>query len=197
MATAVQQLQQPQAVAAENDRELFDIFDEKGRHIGTEHRGVVHKNGIFHRAVYCFVFNLEGNLAIQRRSAQKKVGPKQWDLSVAEHLEAGESFGAAALRGLQEELGILKSELPESLGAPVQLCHMRKLDLPEIGIKDYEFVESYQLRDYDGKISFNENEVSEVKWMPLSSIREEMKKNPGDFTTWFREEATALGWLDE
>lgn len=39
-----------------------------------------------------WVFRLDGRLLIQRRSAAKKIGPSQWDLSVAEHLQPGESF---------------------------------------------------------------------------------------------------------
>lgn len=40
--------------------------------------------------VYVFVFDKKGRLLIQRRSSAKKIGPNQWDLSVAEHLSKGE-----------------------------------------------------------------------------------------------------------
>ena len=70
-------------VLAENDDEVFDIFDKLGNPLGTELRGVVHAKGIWHRAVYCFVFNPRGEVLLQRRSAAKKIGPGQWDLSVA------------------------------------------------------------------------------------------------------------------
>lgn len=50
-----------------------------------------------------WVFRPDGRLLIQRRSAAKKMGPSQWDLSVAEHLQPGESFleagGGRAGRG--------------------------------------------------------------------------------------------------
>lgn len=41
---------------------------------------------------------------MQRRSAQKKIGPLQWDLSVAEHLGLGESYKDAAERGLRYDV---------------------------------------------------------------------------------------------
>lgn len=41
------------------------------------------------QAVYVFVFNPEGELLMQRRSAKKKIAPGEWDLSVAEHLSPG------------------------------------------------------------------------------------------------------------
>lgn len=49
--------------------------------------------GLLHRAVYVWVFReQDGALLVQRRSAAKKIGPSQWDLSVAEHLQPGESY---------------------------------------------------------------------------------------------------------
>jgi isopentenyldiphosphate isomerase len=47
-------------------------------------------------AVYVFVFDTKGRLLIQRRSADKKIGPSQWDLSAAEHLSAGEDSCAGS-----------------------------------------------------------------------------------------------------
>lgn len=48
--------------------------------------------GLLHRAVYVWVFNSEGALLVQRRSPAKRIGPGQWDLSVAEHLQPGETY---------------------------------------------------------------------------------------------------------
>jgi isopentenyldiphosphate isomerase len=69
---------------------VFDIYNEQGQLIGQEKRAVVHKLGLLHKAVYCFVFNPQGQLLTQQRSQHKKIGPGQWDLSVAEHLSPGE-----------------------------------------------------------------------------------------------------------
>lgn len=98
-------------VSAEQEDEVFEIFDEAGNLVGREARGVVHTQGLLHRAVYCFLFDTAGRLLIQRRSDAKKVGPGQWDLSCAEHLQPGESFRDAAARGLEEELGVRGVEL--------------------------------------------------------------------------------------
>lgn len=49
--------------------------------------------GLLHRAVYVWVFReQDGALLVQRRSAAKKIGAGQWDLSVAEHLQPGEGY---------------------------------------------------------------------------------------------------------
>lgn len=74
---------------ADPAQELFEIYDESGNLLGTELRGIVHQTGVLHKAVYCFVFDQQGRLLLQRRSKDKKIGPDQWDLSVAEHLSPG------------------------------------------------------------------------------------------------------------
>lgn len=51
-------------------------------------------------AVYVFVFDDKGRLLIQRRSDAKKIGPGQWDLSVAEHLSQG---GAGSQQHAQQD----------------------------------------------------------------------------------------------
>lgn len=70
------------SVHAEHDEELFDTYDEAGHPMGTELRAVVHARGIWHHAVYVFVFNSQGQLLMQQRAAGKKVFPGRWDLSV-------------------------------------------------------------------------------------------------------------------
>lgn len=91
-------------ISAESHEELFETYTEDGRPLGLELRRICHAKGIWHRAVYCFLFNSAGELLLQRRSVAKKVGPGQWDLSVAEHLAPGESFRQGVERGLQVRL---------------------------------------------------------------------------------------------
>ena len=62
--------------------------------------------GLLHRTVYVLVENSRGEWLLQRRHAAKKIAGGCWDLSAAEHLNPGEAYPLAALRGLQEELGI-------------------------------------------------------------------------------------------
>lgn len=76
----------------DKDAELFDLVDEADQVIGSERRAVVHATGLLHRAVYCWVFDTQGQLLLQQRSPLKKIGASQWDLSVAEHLEPGEGY---------------------------------------------------------------------------------------------------------
>ncbi len=55
---------------------------------------------------------------------------------MAEHLQPGEAFVAAAARGLEEELGVVVDA--QLLQGPLLPRRKRQLDLPDIGVKDYE-----------------------------------------------------------
>jgi len=86
--------------------ELFDLVDANNVVIGQAPRSVVHQRGLWHRGVHVFLFTREGKLLVQQRSQNRDTFPSALDCSVSEHVQAGENFFDAAVRGLKEELGI-------------------------------------------------------------------------------------------
>ena len=86
--------------------EIFDVVDEADRVIGQATRSDVHTRGLLHRAVNIFVFNSRGQLLLQRRSATKDQFPLCYTSSASGHVDAGETYEHAAVRELQEELGL-------------------------------------------------------------------------------------------
>ncbi len=62
--------------------------------------------GLRHRAVHIFVIDDQGRLYLQQRQVDKDQYPGHWDSAAAGHLEPGESYGTAARRELEEELGL-------------------------------------------------------------------------------------------
>jgi len=44
-------------------------------------------------------------------------------------------------------------------------------DIPEINVKDYEFVETYSFEGYEGALMYNSEEVSEVEWVSVPEVR--------------------------
>src|SRR3989344_5510301 len=118
------------------DGELIDIVDENGKVIGQVTRQETYRKGLLHPAVNVIVLNNNGEIYLQRRSANKKSYPLYWDISISEHLKSGEDFEKAALRGLLEELSVV---------APVKLLrgkHIQKSEFTKDGqlIKEYELV---------------------------------------------------------
>lgn len=89
-----------------DDQEILEIVDAADVVIGTALRSEIHKNQFLHRAVHIFVFDLAGNIFVQRRSPAKDRHPLKLDSSASGHVDPGESYETAAMRELGEELGI-------------------------------------------------------------------------------------------
>ncbi|TXN35412.1 NUDIX domain-containing protein [Flagellimonas hymeniacidonis] len=94
--------------------ELVDILDENGNYTGKVClKSEAHLKGLFHPTVHIWFYTSEGKILFQQRGKGKKTFPLLWDVSVAGHIEAGETFQQAALREVAEEIGIpiTKSDL--------------------------------------------------------------------------------------
>lgn len=92
--------------AYSTDQEPLEVVDDRDNVIGLAPRAEIHAKGLLHRAVHIFVFNSRGEVYVQRRSPAKDRFPSLLDSSAAGHVDPGESYHAAALRELGEELGI-------------------------------------------------------------------------------------------
>lgn len=88
------------------DADLLDVVDGDDSVIRWAPRAEIHAKGLLHRAVHVFIFNNNGDVYVQRRSSHKDRFPSVLDSSAAGHVDHGESYEAAALRELQEELGL-------------------------------------------------------------------------------------------
>jgi 8-oxo-dGTP pyrophosphatase MutT (NUDIX family) len=86
--------------------EIVTIVDEKNRVVGAAPRSRMRADGLPHRATYILVFNDEGNLFVQKRTADKDIYPGYHDVATGGVVMAGESYEEAAQRELAEELGI-------------------------------------------------------------------------------------------
>lgn len=101
-------------MVAENQEEMLEVVDPDGRVIGLRRRGEVHGDpSLFHRAVHILVRDARGRTYLQKRGEAKVIQPGKWDASVGGHVDPGESYLTAALRELQEELGVPATEVDE------------------------------------------------------------------------------------
>ena len=168
-------------------KELFETFNDEGESTGLVARNVVHELGLWHRASNVFLFRSDGQLVTQRRHRSKDVFPGVWDLSVAEHLKPGEDFLAGAIRGLGEELGIESVKLE-----PVSDVIHAKLEVAELGIKDYELQMCFRGIS-DARVMCQPDEVAEIRLFTLGDLETAMRESPREFTPWFRGRAQDIG----
>jgi isopentenyl-diphosphate delta-isomerase type 1 len=159
---------------ADNPDELFDVVDISDRVVGTARRGDVHANGWLHRAVHVLVCREDGAVFLQKRSMQKDSQPGKWDSSSSGHLDSGEGYEAAAVRELEEELGIATAEVVE-IGR-----------LPASKATGNEFVRVYKT-SHEGPFTLHPDEIEDGKWVSISSLRDWMETRPEDFAPCFME----------
>lgn len=86
--------------------EWVDLYDENRIPLGrTAERYGKKQPGEYRTVVHVCIFDAQGRLLIQQRSAQKRICPNQWDVSAAGGVDAGETPREAAEREAREELG--------------------------------------------------------------------------------------------
>jgi isopentenyl-diphosphate Delta-isomerase len=83
------------------------LVDEADREIGHLDRANCHAgSGVLHRAFSLFIFNGNGELLVQQRSAGKRLWPLYWSNSCCSHPRRAETMETAIHRRLYEELGL-------------------------------------------------------------------------------------------
>ena len=113
-------------------------------------------------------------MLLQKRSAEKYHSGGLWTNACCSHPRQGEELSEAVERRLKEELGV---RMPvEELYSFVYRAQF------ENGLTEYEHV---FLGEYDGEIRLNEEEASEIRWMDMDELAEDLWKNPEKYTAWF------------
>lgn len=153
--------------------EVFDVVDENDQVVGQATRGEVHANKLLHRAVHVFVFNKRGDLLLQQRSMLKDEHPGVWGSSVSGHLDAGEDYAAAAVRELDEEMGIAVDSPPEEI-ARAAACEAT----------GWEHVRLFRVR-HSGAVKYPAAEVQAAMWFPMDDLESWIHARPEDFSSGF------------
>ena len=100
--------------------------------------------------------------------------PSAWDSSAAGHLDAGEDYNTAAIRELEEELGIIDTEVEEI--AAIVACEAT----------GWEHVRLYQAPGPKHP-RFPRSEVETGAYFPLTIIEDWVERRPQDFASGFIE----------
>lgn len=161
--------------------ELFDIVDENDNILHQAPRSLAHAQGLWHRGVHVLLFDPNGRLLTQQRSRTRTHAPLTLDCSISEHVQTGETYLQAAVRGLREELGV----------SGIELQPLIKFKM-NYGPNDNEISLLYRGALPPRPLRFDPEEVERVDLFTLAELNERLAADPAAFSYWF---AQILRWL--
>jgi isopentenyl-diphosphate Delta-isomerase len=152
------------------------LVTEEDQVIGQMEKEEAHREGRLHRAISVCLFDRHGRWLLQKRSLSKYHSPGKWSNACCGHPKLNEKPLQAAERRLFEELGIR---------CPLSFCFSfaYKTDVGR-GMIEHEFDHMFT-GVFEGSISPNSEEVSEIAWWEESSIEEALRRTPELFSPWF------------
>ena len=151
------------------------VVDEHDSVIGAEMLAKVWEKGLYHRIVYILVEDESGRILLQRRSANMELYPNCWDDSAAGHVDEGDTYKSAAMREVEEELGLTDVTLEE--------VATHRTNEEYQGRKLNRFNKLYRARvASDTQFQAPADEVTEVRWFTLAEIRKIAAEHPDQVT---------------
>lgn len=139
--------------------EWMDLVDDNDQVIGKKLRSEIYAEKLFNfRVVNGFLKNDQGEIWVPRRAPHKKNFPDCLDMSVAGHVESGESYDQAFAREASEELNIDVRDYDVKL-----LGHLSQKDGVSVFMQVYE-VSANDSPDY------NKDEFIEAVWLKPADL---------------------------
>jgi isopentenyl-diphosphate delta-isomerase len=136
-----------------------------------------HEKGLLHRAFSVFIFNSRGKMLLQRRAISKYHSGGLWTNACCSHPFPGENTQVAAMRRLKEELGFTSA-----LHKIFDFTYRSEFGN---GLIEHEFDHVF-LGYYDGPVFPNPDEVEDYAFKDMEWIKQELRRNPAHFTSWFK-----------
>lgn len=153
------------------------LVNEQDEPIGLGEKMDVHRRGLLHRAFSVFLFDDQGRMLLQQRALTKYHGGGLWTNACCSHPYPDEAVEAAAIRRLDEELGIAPSV--------EKLFHFIYKAEVENGLVEHELDHVFT-GHYNGALQPNPEEVAACRYMEMTEIAAALAQHPQQFTAWFR-----------
>jgi isopentenyl-diphosphate delta-isomerase len=167
-----------------SEAEELILVDAEDNETGFLSKADCHNgSGHLHRAFSLFLFNEQGELLLQQRSASKRLWPGFWSNSICSHPRRGESMQVATQRRLQDELNF-DTELEYVYKFSYQA------DFGDAGAEN-EFCHVFLGRVAD-TLKPNEHEISAVRFVAPDVLAQEFVDSAETFTPWFKMEWQSL-----
>jgi isopentenyl-diphosphate delta-isomerase len=157
--------------------EYVVLVNDNDMPLGTMEKMEAHERGKLHRAFSVFIFNKKGEMLLQRRADEKYHSPGLWTNAACSHPRPGEDVSDAARRRLKEEMG-LECDLKEIFSFKY------KANVGD-GMIEHEY-DHVLTGTCDDEPSPDPEEVSDWKYMNMKDLLDDIKKNPKQYTEWFK-----------
>lgn len=154
------------------------LVNEKDEEIGYGDKLPVHQNAQLHRAFSIFVLNSKNQLLLQKRAYHKYHSGGLWANTCCSHPIKGEEQERTIHRRLIEEMGF-----DCDLKHLFHFIYRAELDH---GLTEYEYDHVY-VGNFEGQPKPDPEEVCEWKWMDVDHVRDDILKNPMEYTYWIRQ----------
>lgn len=145
--------------------EYIDILTKDGKPTDkTALKSEIHAKGHYHNTVHIWFYNTNGHILLAQRSSKKELHPMLWDVSVAGHVDAGETLKGAAIREIKEEINLkVKKKNLHKIG--VFDCFQQYNN----GVIDNEFHHTFisDIEAAEGIMKPAENEVEALKFVSV------------------------------
>ncbi len=158
-----------------HDEENITLVNLKDEEVGFATKEAVHEKGLLHRAFSVFIIH-DDKMLIQKRAEGKYHSGGLWTNSCCSHQRRGEQLEEAVHRRMQEELGFDC--------AVEEKFHFVYRHPFENGLTEFELDHVF-VGDYDGPVTCNKEEASEIKWISIPELQKDMETNPQQYTVWF------------
>lgn len=158
------------------DIEYVILVNEDDQEIGKMEKQEAHEKGVLHRAFSVFVFNNNKELLLQQRALTKYHSAGLWTNTCCSHPRENETVVQAAHRRLQEEMGF-------DCFLEVKTSFIYKAEFDN-GLTEHEF-DHVLVGNFNEEIAINPTEVASYKWVTVDWLKQDMIKNPNNYTAWF------------
>lgn len=166
------------------DSEELILVDADDFEVGHLNKDKVHDGeGLLHRAFSLFIFNADGELLLQRRSAQKRLWPMYWSNSCCSHPRRGENMEDAIQRRLYQELG-MRSDLT------FLYKFIYQASFQDQGT-EHELCWVYIGKSKDA-VRANPNEVADWRYLSPAEVDEDLIQNATHYSPWMKLEWEAI-----